>query len=298
MERGSGTTWTLEQPKVNHYDGEEDNPRWIVEDATTGALTRNVDSASGDLAATTGKTGDVVLQLTNLHGDVALQLPLDAGKAPVALDSDEYGNPRAGQSATRYAWLGGKQRSTETLTGLTLMGVRLYNPASGRFLSTDPIYGGNANAYDYCSANPLNCYDLDGRWGWLAVSAAAWACSKWCPGKRTRQIAGVVSAVSGGGFLRSMAIKAGTRYIAKRSVKNSIQTKRGYRVDVRGKKPHYNKWGARPKGKGPGARWRQIRYKNKHMGFPHVQYYRGGKGYGKWAYRPGLRHIYRAWRSL
>jgi len=298
VERGSGTTWTLEQSKVNHYDGEEDNPRWIVEDVATGTLTRNVDSASGDLAATTGKTGDVVLQLTNLHGDVALQLPLDTTKAPVALDSDEYGNPRAGQQATRYAWLGGKQRSTETLTGLTLMGVRLYNPASGRFLSTDPIYGGNANAYDYCSANPLNCYDLDGRWGWLAVSAAAWACSKWCPGKRTRQIAGVVSAVSGGGFLRSMAIKAGTRYIAKRSVKNSIQTKRGYRVDVRGKKPHYNKWGARPKGKGLGARWRQVRYKNKHMGFPHVQYYRGGKRYGKWAYRPGLRHIYRAWRSL
>ncbi len=42
----------------------------------------------------------------------------------------------------------------------------------------------------------------------------------------------------------------------------------------------------------------RIRYRNKHMGFPYVQYYRGGKRYGKWAYRPGLRHIWRAWRSL
>ncbi|MEV3950665.1 RHS repeat-associated core domain-containing protein, partial [Streptomyces halstedii] len=127
---------------------------------------RNVDSASGDLAATTSKTGDTVLQLTTIHGDVALQLPLDTSKAPVALDSDEYGNARPGQAATRYNWLGAKQRSAETLTGLTLMGVRLYNPTTGRFLSMDPVYGGNANAYDYVHSDPLNRYDLDGKWSW------------------------------------------------------------------------------------------------------------------------------------
>ncbi|MFI5942067.1 DNRLRE domain-containing protein [Streptomyces uncialis] len=297
VESGSGSTWTLQATKVNHYDGDGDNPRWITENGS-GALTRNVDAAGGDLAATTGKTGDVVLQVTNLHGDVSLQLPLTAGQAPVAVESDEYGNPRGGQSEIRYGWLGGKQRSSETLTGLTLMGARLYNPASGRFMSPDPDFGGNANAYDYCYGQPLNCYDLDGRWAWFAVGAAAYACSRWCPGKRTRRIAGAVSMVSGGGLLRSLAIRGGSRYLAKRSVKNSIQTKRGYRVDVRGKKPHYNKWGARPKGKGAGASWRRIRYRKKYMGFPHVQYYRGGKRYGKWAYRPGLRHIYRAWRSL
>nr|WP_245877225.1 DNRLRE domain-containing protein [Streptomyces glaucescens] len=167
VESGSGTTWTQTASKLNHYDGEGDNPRWIVEDTATGALTRNVDSMSGDLAATTSKTGDTVLQLTTIHGDVALQLPLDTTKAPVALDSDEYGNPRVGQAATRYNWLGAKQRSAETLTGLTLMGVRLYNPVTGRFLSTDPVYGGNANAYEYVNADPLNRYDLDGKWGWF-----------------------------------------------------------------------------------------------------------------------------------
>ncbi|MFD4157732.1 DNRLRE domain-containing protein [Streptomyces hydrogenans] len=166
-ETGSGSTWTQTGSKVNHYDGEGDNPRWITEDTATGALTRNVESASGDLAATTGKTGDTVLQLTTVHGDVALQLPLDTSKAPVALDADEYGNQRAGQAATRYNWLGAKQRSAETLTGLTLMGVRLYNPSTGRFLSVDPVYGGNANAYEYVNGDPLNRYDLDGRWGWF-----------------------------------------------------------------------------------------------------------------------------------
>ncbi|MGY0066904.1 RHS repeat-associated core domain-containing protein [Streptomyces sp. QTS137] len=166
VETGSGTTWTQEQSKINHYDSDGDNPRWITEDTTSGALTRNVDSASGDLVATTSKTGNTILQLTTIHGDVALQLPLDTSKAPVALDGDEYGNPRVGQAATRYNWLGGKQRSAETLTGLTLMGVRLYNPATGRFLSMDPVYGGNLNAYEYAHADPLNRFDLDGRWSW------------------------------------------------------------------------------------------------------------------------------------
>ncbi|WP_236243620.1 DNRLRE domain-containing protein [Streptomyces sp. CC228A] len=162
VETGSGTSWTQQQSKINHYDSDGDNPRWIVEDTTTGAIARNVASSSGDLGAVTGKTGGTVLQLTAVHGDVALQLPLDVSKAPVALDSDEYGNPRVGQAASRYDWLGAKQRSSETLTGLTLMGVRLYNPATGRFLSMDPIYGGNANAYGY-PADPINQYDLTGQ---------------------------------------------------------------------------------------------------------------------------------------
>ncbi|GAA3311495.1 hypothetical protein GCM10020295_81290 [Streptomyces cinereospinus] len=175
VESGSGATWTQTASKTNHYDSDSDNPRWIIEDTTSGDLTRNVDSASGDLAATTTRTGGTVLQLTNIHGDVALQLPLDTSKAPVALDSDEYGNPRPEQATTRYNWLGATQRSTETLTGLTLMGARLYNAATGRFLTIDPVYGGSANAYEYALADPRNNYDLDGRWvwavrgGWVAI---------------------------------------------------------------------------------------------------------------------------------
>jgi hypothetical protein len=42
------------------------------------------------------------------------------------------------------------------------MGVRLYDPIIGRFLSTDPVYGGNETAYSYPS-DPVDSYDLDGR---------------------------------------------------------------------------------------------------------------------------------------
>jgi RHS repeat-associated protein len=43
----------------------------------------------------------------------------------------------------------GKERAQAAIGTLTLMGVRLYDPAIGRFLQTDPISGGNANAYVY-----------------------------------------------------------------------------------------------------------------------------------------------------
>ncbi|MFG3496811.1 DNRLRE domain-containing protein [Streptomyces sp. NPDC047886] len=235
-------TWTVTASKLNHYDNDSDNPRWIVEDTSTGELTRNVESASGDLAATTDASGNTVLQLTNIHGDVALQLPLDQADAPLALDNDEYGNPRTSQPATRYNWLGAKQRSTETLTGLTLMGVRLYNPTTGRFLSTDPVYGGNANAYDYCTADPINCYDLDGRFGWkkwlgrastglavasmfgcgvCAVASAAIslgvAVHDWRSGKRREAVIGGLTAFTwGAGRLASLRHARSLRAIPKR----------------------------------------------------------------------------------
>ncbi|MGW6564963.1 DNRLRE domain-containing protein [Streptomyces sp. NPDC054975] len=167
VEENAAGVWGQTAAKVNHYDSDGDNPRWITENTTDGAISRNVDSASGDLAATTSNGGNTVLQLTSIHGDVALQLPLDVADAPLVLENDEYGNPRTGQPAARYNWLGGKQRSSETLTGLMLMGVRLYAPSTGRFLSADPVYGGNSNAFEYCDADPVNCIDLDGRDGGL-----------------------------------------------------------------------------------------------------------------------------------
>ncbi|MFJ2502258.1 DNRLRE domain-containing protein [Streptomyces sp. NPDC093108] len=160
-ESNSSGNWTQTGAKTNHYDSDSDNPRWIVED-TAGTLTRSVGGLDGGLAATTTKTGGIILQLSNLHGDISLQLPTDTAVAPTVLDTDEYGNRRPAQPATRYGWLGSKQRSTETPSGLSLMGVRLYNANTGRFLSVDPVYGGGANAYEYCGANPIGCTDLSG----------------------------------------------------------------------------------------------------------------------------------------
>ncbi|KPI14873.1 RHS repeat-associated core domain containing protein-containing protein [Actinobacteria bacterium OK074] len=181
VETGSGSAWTQTQAKTNHYASDGDSPRWITEN-TGGTVTRMVESLGTGLGATTGKSGDVTLQLATIHGDIALQLPLDASLAPVALDSDEYGNARTTTATSRYGWLGAHQRSAETLTGALLMGARLYDPATGRFLTTDPVYGGNSNAYEYCSGDPVNCTDLDGKfsrsktryYSWGRIHAKYW----------------------------------------------------------------------------------------------------------------------------
>ncbi|MFJ1751723.1 DNRLRE domain-containing protein [Kitasatospora sp. NPDC088134] len=160
-ETNSGGAWTTGRTSTHHYGSDGDSPRWTGDNL--GNFTRNVAGPNGDLGATTANGGTVTLQFATLHGDTGLQLPL-AGGAPTVLDYDEYGNPRAGQAAVRYGWLGAKQRASDTPSGLTLMGVRLYNPGTGRFLSVDPVAGGNANAYDYVHGDPLTRFDLDGRW--------------------------------------------------------------------------------------------------------------------------------------
>ncbi len=65
--------------------------------------------------------------------------------------------------ANNLGYLGNDERYT-TGAGLDLiqMGVRLYDPALGRFLEPDPVGGGSANAYDYCAQDPVNCLDLAG----------------------------------------------------------------------------------------------------------------------------------------
>jgi RHS repeat-associated protein len=57
-----------------------------------------------------------------------------------------------------WRWMGGYLDST----GLYHFGERYYQPATGRFLQVDPIAGGSANAYGYCSGDPINCSDLSG----------------------------------------------------------------------------------------------------------------------------------------
>ncbi|NNN35362.1 DNRLRE domain-containing protein [Streptomyces sp. S3(2020)] len=176
-ETNNAGTWSQTAAKTNHYGNDTDSPSWIVEDTAQGTVTRNVTSATGTFSATTGKSGGTVLQLTGIHGDVALQLPLDQAVAPTVVDSNENGVARTGKTAQRYGWFGSNQRSGETLTGIVLMGARLYDPTTARFLQLDPVFGGNCNAYDFVCADPVNGTDLDGRCG-------AWgnpfkACDKW-----------------------------------------------------------------------------------------------------------------------
>lgn len=151
---------------TNHYDSSSDNPAWTSTSATT--WTRYVSGIDGNLAASIDNTGTAVLQLANMHGDIVATAADTTTATGVSsyFESTEYGAPRTpAVTPDTYGWLGAKQRSTNDLAGLSIMGVRLYNPATGRFLSIDPIPGGNDNPYVY-PLDPMNVFDLSGRWGW------------------------------------------------------------------------------------------------------------------------------------
>lgn len=160
-ETDNAGTWTRTKSTTNHYGDDTDNPDWSAEDAD-GTVTRDVQGVGGGLDATTTATGGTILQLTDLHGDITVQLPLDTSKAPIAQSYDEYGKPEGASPAARYGWLGVDERSADSLTGVLLMGFRLYDPSTGRFLQTDPVPGGSANAYDYAGGDPVNASDPSG----------------------------------------------------------------------------------------------------------------------------------------
>jgi RHS repeat-associated protein len=129
---------------------------------------RRLDTAAFDFIEGFHNAGDVggtaSWAITNAHGDV-VGTTVSSGAFTANPADDEFG---AGQApGSRLGWLGGKERfKTGGALGLIRMGVRLYDPNLGRFLEVDLVEGGSANDYDYCSADPINCIDLAGTWGW------------------------------------------------------------------------------------------------------------------------------------
>ena len=179
-----GASWVESATTVFHFASDGDEPAWVVEDATMpGSVTRYVEGVEGALAVAVGD-GGLSVQLVDLHGDVVGTIPVaskdvaatwsglvlarfDAFGAPVPLSGGASVN-----APPRYGWLGAAQRSAEALGGVVLMGVRLYDPGSGRFLSPDPVPGGSATSYDYCNADPVNCTDLGGTFSFTGLLSA------------------------------------------------------------------------------------------------------------------------------
>ncbi|MGD9696375.1 MAG: LamG-like jellyroll fold domain-containing protein [Thermoleophilia bacterium] len=121
-----------------------------------------------------GPSGDKQLIFFNGHGDTAATTDAAGDRQGPILTGDPFGVPDQAPPAdtTTERYTGKWHKKLDTTSALVQMGVRLYDPALGRFLSVDPVDGGSANNYDYALQNPVNVYDLDGRWAFLLGPAA------------------------------------------------------------------------------------------------------------------------------
>jgi len=139
-----------------------DSPSSIETSADAGAnwSTTKYAVAPGAGFAAEVTSGVATFQIANLQGDIVATSG-GAGLVDSYSETDEYGNALVAPAAQRYGWLGTHQRSSDSVGGLTLMGVRLYNPTTGQFLSPDPIDGGNVTSYTY-PQDPINVMDTTG----------------------------------------------------------------------------------------------------------------------------------------
>ncbi|WP_245995510.1 hypothetical protein [Luteococcus japonicus] len=165
---------------TRHYTDSSDNPAWTVDVRGGQMVTTRFAGLTGDgmgiTFTTLNGTTTAELALAGLRGDVNATVKLDGTNPANGIDTwadyTEYGQSTAAKTATvggaagaGYGWLGAHERATLDALGITLMGARLYNQATGLFTSLDPEYQGGDTAYGY-PTDPVNNQDLDGKSWW------------------------------------------------------------------------------------------------------------------------------------
>lgn len=164
----TNTTAGTETNRLRYrFPGSSDSPSRIDTSSDAGstwASTRYLQLPGLGMAGAVSNS-TATLQLANLHGDiVATQTNTTSTTTVNYTEADEYGNTITGNPG-RYGWLGTHQRTNDSIAGLRIMGVRLYNPSTGLFSSADPLLDGGANRYSY-PTDPINQLDLTGEYWW------------------------------------------------------------------------------------------------------------------------------------
>lgn len=156
------------------------------------SATRWYTFAGSTVATRTGVgMGAVASVVTDPHGTPVAHVHNTNWAAPVnRVRTDPFGQARVGQAGTLAGrgFLG----APADPTGLTLLGARFYDPATGTFVSVDPELTPGVpaqfNAYVYAGNNPLTWADPSGR-NWFAD---AWKATTKFVDKYQAEIAGFV----------------------------------------------------------------------------------------------------------
>jgi len=136
----------------------------LAEHNVTGALVRNYIYLNGKPLAVVDASGTVSYILTDHLGQP--QKMLNASGAVTwhrvaGVYGDTVSQPVGTTSANPQRFPG---QQLDATTGLHYNYYRDYDPATGRYLETDPIgLGGGVNLYAYVSGDPVNRFDRDGR---------------------------------------------------------------------------------------------------------------------------------------
>ncbi|MFJ6139013.1 polymorphic toxin-type HINT domain-containing protein [Kitasatospora sp. NPDC092286] len=112
--------------------------------------------------------GTLFVQAADPHGTNGVQIACNPGQTVTRRPTDPFGNVR-GTPPTPDSWAGGKGfvgGTKDDTTGLTTLGARHYDPATGRFISPDPLLDPadpqQWNAYAYANNDPVNHSDASG----------------------------------------------------------------------------------------------------------------------------------------
>jgi RHS repeat-associated protein len=133
----------------------------------TGVVTgsRYITLPGGGICVRTGTGSNYTFQLGDVHGSPSLYLDSTA-QTPTWRQLTPYGAAR-GSSVTAPDNHGFLNKPTSTATGLTIVGARSYDSATGRFISVDSIFVGTDplswNGYSYANNTPASRSDPSGQ---------------------------------------------------------------------------------------------------------------------------------------